>query len=138
MVTLHVAQLLADEGFGILDQDIFWEEAALDSSGNPKEGIWIVTRGASISRFNLDIQSFDIYARFANKLTTHSKLQSILDYFWNIQGENCTLPTVPPYSEEQYTNVRIFPTSSIENVGSDDQEKIVKVISGEIRYKKEN
>lgn len=138
MVTLHLAKLLADEGFGTIDTDLFWEEASLDSQGDPKEGVWVVTRGSAIDRFNSSIQAFDIYARYANKITTQQKLQDILDYFWEIQGENCTLPTVPPYSNIQYTNVRIFPTSSIENAGTDDNGKIVKVISGEIRYRKES
>lgn len=138
MITLHLAQLLADEGFGTLDTDIFWEDIPLNSNGDPIEGIWVVTRGAPISRFNIAIQSFDIYARYANKITTHQKLEAILEYFWELQGVECDLPAVPPYSTATYTNIRILPTSSVESVGSDEQDKIVKVISGDIRYKKGN
>lgn len=138
MVTLHLTKLLADEGFGTLDTNLFWEEAPLGSDGNPKQGLWVVTRGSAISRFVYEAQSFDIYGRFDNKFTTHQKLEDILAYFWETQGEACNLPTVPPYSTAQYTNVRILPTSSVESVGMDDQGYIVKVISGEIRYKKES
>lgn len=138
MITLHLTKLLADEGFGTIDTDLFWEEAPLNSSGVPKEGVWVVTRGSEVSRTNIGIQSFDIYARFANKLTTAQKLEDILTYLQEAYGEICELPDVPPYSGNQYTNVRIMPTSGIENVGTDEQEKIVKVISGEIRYNKES
>ena len=43
MITLHIAKLLEDEGFGIIDQDLFWEEMPLDSNGNARDGIWIVS-----------------------------------------------------------------------------------------------
>ena len=33
--------LLEDEGFGIIDQDLFWEEMPLDSNGNARDGIFI-------------------------------------------------------------------------------------------------
>lgn len=138
MITLHLAKLLEEQGFGTLDTDIFWEDMPIDSSGNAIDGLWIVPRGAPINRFNVCVQPFDIFSRYSNKLTGSQKLESILEYIWSIQGENCNLPTVDPYSANQYTNVRIFPTSSIENVGADEQDKIVRVISGEIRYKKEN
>ena len=138
MITLHIAKLLANAGFGTLDTDIFWEEAPLDPSGVPKNGLWVVTRGVPVARTNLHIQSFDIYARYGNKLTTHQKLESILEYLQTAFADVCTLPTVPPYSTTVYSNVRIVPTSGIDNVGTDEQDKIIKVISGEIRWDKEN
>lgn len=138
MITLHLVQLLEDEGFGTIDTNLFWEEAPLNANSNAKEGVWVVTRGAPVSRTNLNIQAFDIYARFANKITTAQKLESILEYLQEAYDTVCELPEVPPYSSALYTNVRIVPTSGVENVGSDEQDKIVKVISGEIRYNKES
>lgn len=134
MVTLHILQLLEDEGFGTIDTDLFWEEAPLDSSGDPKNGVWIVTRGSDVSRVDIGIQSFDIYARYSNKVTTQQKLSAILTFLQEAYGEVCELPTVPPHSTTQYVNVSIMPTSGVENVGTDENEKIVKVISGEVRY----
>lgn len=133
-VTLHIAKLLEQEGFGTLDTDIFWEEASVDSKGKPKDGIWVVTRGSAVTRLQSGIQAFDIYARYANKLTTNTKLEGILKYLQESYGTVCTLPLVPPYSDVLYTQAVIQPVSSIENVGADEQDKIVKVISGEIRY----
>lgn len=138
MITLHIAKLLANAGFGTLDTDIFWEEVPINANGVPRNGIWVVTRGVPITRTNLHIQSFDIYARYGNKLTTHQKLESILEYLQTAFVDVCTLPTVPPYSTTVYSNVRIVPTSGIDNVGTDEQDKIIKVVSGEIRWDKEN
>lgn len=138
MVTLHLLKLLEDEGFGVIDTNLFWEEVPLDSNGDPLDGVWIVTRGTEISRTNVGQQAFDIYARYANKLTTASKLEDILKYLQEAYGEVCELPDVPPYSASVYSNVRIEPVSSVENVGTDENEKIVKLISGIIRYNKES
>lgn len=138
MVSLHIAKLLADQGFGTLDTDIFWEDMPLDSQGNPKNGIWIVPRGTPVSRFNHTQQPFDIYSRYSNKVTGSKKLEDILDYLQEAFEEVCELPTVPPHSTTRYYDCTITPTSVIENVGSDEQDKVVRVISGEIKFKKEN
>ena len=138
MVTLHIAQLLANEGFGTLDTDIFWEDMPVDSEGNPKNGVWIVTRGTPVTRFTTTNQAFDIYSRYSNKVTSSKKLEDILDYLQEAYGEVCELPTVPPHSMTRYYDARITPVSAIENVGSDEQDKVVRVISGEIKFKKES
>lgn len=138
MVTLHILKLLENEGFGTIDTDLFWEEVPLDSKSNPKDGVWIVSRGTAISRLNVEIQAFDIYARYPNKLTTHRKLKDILNFLKEAYGTVCDLPDVPPYSGDEYKQVIIEPTSSIENVGSDENEKIVKVISGLVHFREES
>ena len=139
MISLHVAKWLEEEGFGILDEDIFWEEVPLDANGKPLNGIWVVTRGSALSRFNTTVQAFDIYSRYANKITGALQLEQILERIKEAYGDVCTLPTVPPYSLTNYDNVRLRPVSGIENVGSDEQDKIVRVISAEVQYNiKEN
>ena len=136
MVTLYLAQLLANEGFGTLDTDIFWEDMPLDSTGKPINGLWIVPRGVAITRFKVTTQAFDIYCREANKVTSSQKLEDILDYLQEAYGEVCELPTVSEISNTRYYDVQITPVSGIENVGTDNQDKVVRVISGEINYKK--
>lgn len=139
MISLHISKWLEDEGFGTLDQDIFWEEVPLDPNGKPYDGIWVVTRGSALNRFNTTTQQFDIYSRYANKITGSLKLEQILEKIMEAYGDVCTLPTVPPYSLAIYDNVRLRPVSGIENVGSDAQDKIVRVISAEVQYNiKEN
>lgn len=138
MITLNIAKLLADEGFGTLDTDIFWEDMPLDAQGNPKNGVWIVSRGAPVTRFRTTRQAFDIYSRHSNKVTSSQKLEDILDYLRDAYGEVCTLPTVPPYSGTLYSEVQLIPVSGIENVGTDEQDKVVRVISGEVIFKREH
>lgn len=138
MITLHIAKLLSDEGFGTLDTDIFWEDAPLDAQGNPKDGVWIVPRGAPVTRFTVCTQAFDIYSRSSNKVTSSQKLEDILDYLQEAFEEVCELPTVPPHSSTVYYDVMITPVSGIENVGTDEQDKVVRVISGEVKFKKES
>jgi len=137
MITLHIAKLLADEGFGTLDTDIFWEDMPVDSKGVPIDGIWVVSRGAPVSRFQVQYQAFDIYSRSKNKLEASQQLEDILDFLQDAYDTVCELPTVPPHSLTLYTDVQITPTSGIENVGTDEQDKVVRVISGEIKCKKE-
>lgn len=136
MVTLHIAKLLEDEGFGVLDQTIFWEDMPINSSGNPINGLWIVPRGQPYGRF-IKTQAFDIYSRNTNKVTSSQVLEDILEYLQDAFGEVCELPEVPPYSNAHYYDVEIQPVSGIENVGSDEQDKVVRVISGQIKFKKE-
>lgn len=136
MIALHILKLLEDEGFGTIDSDLFFEEAPLDGQGEPKQGVWIVERGTSVNRFNTQTQNFDIYSRYTNKLTGYKKLEAILNYLQEAYGEVCELPAVPPHSYTVYQNVRIEPTSSVENVGTDVDNKIVRVISGIVQYSK--
>lgn len=136
MIALHILKLLANEGFGTIDTDLFFEEAPLNSSGVPQEGVWIVERGSDVTRFTTHTQNFDIYSRYTNKTTGYKKLEAILDFLQEAYGDVCELPTVPPYSTTLYTDVRITPTSSVENAGVDDNGKVVRVISGTVQYNK--
>lgn len=136
MIALNILKLLEESGFGTIDTDLFFEEAPLNSQGIPKEGVWIVERGTAVTRFNHQTQNFDIYSRYTNKLTGYKKLEAILDYLQEAYDGVCTLPTVPPHSSAIYENVRIVPTSSVENVGTDDNNKIVRVISGTVTYER--
>ena len=136
MIALHILKLLEQEGFGTIDTDLFFEEAPLDGNGVPKNGIWIVERGAPASRLTWRVQNFDIYSRYTNKLTGYKKLEDILDYLQEAFSEVCELPIVSPYSTANYYNVRITPTSGVENVGVDENNKIVRVISGTVQYER--
>lgn len=134
MITLHIAKWLEQAGFGTLDEDIFWEDMPIDGIGKPKDGLWVVPRGSpSVSRFTTT-QSFDIYSRYADKITGSAKLEDIYEYLKEVYGDVCILPEVPPYSSREYYNVRLRPTAAISNVGNDAQDKVVRVISAEIQY----
>ena len=136
MITLHILKLLENNGFGTIDTDLFFETVPLDAKGIPKQGVWIVTRGTSINRVDIGSQNFDIYSRYTNKTTGHAMLENILSFLQDSFGNVCELPTVPPISYNEYYDVMIVPTSGVENVGTDDQNKVVRVISGNVKYKK--
>lgn len=136
MVTLHIAKLLEQEGFGTLDTDIFWEDMPIDAQGKPINGLWVVPRGAEVGRFTAT-QAFDIYSRHTNKVVSSKKLEDILAYLQDAYGQVCDLPEVPQ-SPYRYYDCLIRPTSAIENVGTDEQNKVVRVISGEITFKRED
>lgn len=134
MITLHILKLLSDNGFGTIDVDMFFEEIPISTKGIAKQGLWIVTRGAPLDRFNVATQNFDIYTRYTDKLAGYKKLEDVLRYLQEAYGDVCELPTVPPYSTEQYNNVRITPTSGVESVGNDENNMVVRVISGSVQY----
>lgn len=134
MIELSILKQLQDAGFGTIDTDLFLEEVPIDSKGVAKDGVWIVTRGSSVSRIDTEIQAFDIYSRYKNKITGSVKLHAILEYLKDAFAEVCTLPAVAPYTTQTYKNVRIRPVSSVESLGTDENGKIVRVISGEVQY----
>jgi hypothetical protein len=140
MISLHIAKLLSDNGFGVLaltgneaDAEIFWEEIPVDSKGVSKDGLWVVTRGLPINRFT-SVQAVDIYSRYANKLSGSRKLEDVINFLKEAYAEVCVLPIIEGYSETLYQAV-IEPSSSIENVGSDAQDKVVRVVSAQVNYK---
>lgn len=134
MIELSLLKQMETDGFGTLDTDLFLEEAPLDSEGNAKDGLWLVPRGTPVTRLNTRIQAFDIYTRYKNKLTGSTQLNNVLGYLQQSYSDVCDLPEVPPYTTQAYKNVRITPTSSVESLGSDENGKVVRVISGEIYF----
>ena len=132
MITLHILQLLQDNGFGVIDTDLFFEKLTLD-----KKGLYITSRGSSMSRGTRQAQAFDIYARGANDVDGAKKLEQVIEFLKEAYADVCTLPIVPSISLTRYTNCSIQPTSNIESAGLDANNRIIYVISGQINYNKE-
>ena len=135
MITLNLMQLLANKGYGKIGTDLFYQKAPV-VNGVEKEGMWIVDRPSATTRRNVKVQQFDIYSRYTDPVTGAQKLQAILNYLESTVTKPCTLPNVSGYTTPTYTNIRLTPLTSLENVGVDETGKIVRVISGEIRYNK--
>lgn len=133
MITLHILQLLEDEGFGTINTDLFWEDIPVNQTGGNKDGVWIISRGAPLARGTRLIEAFDIYSRYADKVTGSLKLHNILYYLKEAYGTVCELPTTNE-SDLVFTNVAIEPTSNIENAGVDENGKVIRVISGQVSY----
>lgn len=138
MITLSLLKQMQTDGIGTIDTDMWHLEIPLDTNGVPRNGLWVLPRGAPVSRFNVNIQPIDIYFRNTNKYTSMKKAKQVLDYLKDSYSEICELPDYPPIFTETYSNVTIEPTSGIEYVGEDVNGKLVFVISGEIRYKVNN
>lgn len=141
MITLHILQLLEDNGFGTIalegdetgDNLLYFEKMPLD-----KYGVSIMSRGTALVRGQRATQSFDLYARGRNDLVGAQKLENILQFFATDCYPVCALPGVPNYDETVYINSTISPTSNIENVGIDDEDRVIYVVSGQVTYQKEN
>lgn len=133
MITLHILQLLQDEGFGTIDTDMFWEEMPVDQTGGNIDGLWIISRGDPIARGRRTSQTFDIYTRYKNKITGSLQLHNILKYF-NENYVQCTLPSTEG-SDLVFEDVTIEPSANIENAGIDDNGKVIRVISGQVIYR---
>ena len=67
MITLSLLKQMQTDNIGTIDTDMFHLEVALDGNGVPRNGLWIIPRGAPVSRFNVNIQPIDIYFRHTNK-----------------------------------------------------------------------
>lgn len=134
MIGLHILQLLEDNGFGTIDAPVdglYWEVTPLDS-----QGVTFMSRGATIGRGLRNIQVFDLYCRGSSNLRGADKLEKIKEYIDN-NYVTCTLPTTPK-SNKQYTRVTLEITGNVENLGLDEQDRLIFRISGEAIYDKEN
>lgn len=139
MITLHIAKLLEDNGFGKLaltgsetgSDLIFFEKLPIN-----KTGIFIMSNGDAIQRGRRWSQTFNIYARGVNDIAGGKLLEKILDFFQEQCYPVCDLPTVGEYSDTKYIKALILPTSNILNVGIDGTNRVIYSISGQIIYNK--
>lgn len=136
MITLHLSQYLADNGFGRValtgsetgNDLIYFEKLPLG-----KTGLFIMSNPTSLTRGQRTSQSFDIYARGRNDLEGGQKLGDILQFFLETY-HTCDLPTVPGYSDKQYKDCVITPSSNISNLGVDATDRVIYSVSATIIY----
>ena len=142
MITLAILQKMAADGVAGLqtDKTFFWEEAPLQKNGEPAEGVWIVTRGASLAGTPHGLNqraTADFYVAFADKTKTETTLREIIDWIRANLGI-CELSGTVGDSRYHYENIRIRPTQSPSNQGVTANGLIVKVASAEIYYDQTN
>ena len=133
MIALHLLQLLEDEGFGTIDDKsggLFYEKLPLGAVG-----VAIFSRGGPMGKGRRNEQSFDLYARGANDLLGADKLEKIKEYFE--QNETtCQLPIVPGLSNKIYSSATVEMTDNVENLGLDENDRVVFRLSGRVNYNK--
>lgn len=134
MITLHLLQYLKDNSYGTaISTDLFFEDLPLG-----KTGIAIFSRGgeATYGR-RRSVQSFDIYSRGTDNLVGYDKLDKIRTFFSDNYDNLCELPKVPNVSNRTYKKCRIVTIGNIENLGIDENDRVVYRLSAQIIYEKE-
>lgn len=138
MITLALIKQLEEDGVADLqiDSNLFWEQAPLQKDGQPASGVWLVTRGgnASNSPKGLNLHStVDFYVALANKPKTEAVHQEILE--WLIMNPCfCELSGSVGGTTYSYSNIRVRPTTTPQNVVVTENNLVVKIASAEIIY----
>lgn len=135
MLTYHILRLLQDNGFGVIDTDLFWEKLPLD-----KSGIAIFSRGGETTygAGRTKMQSFDLYCRGKSDMGGVQKLEKVMDFFAANYDETCQLPIIPGFSERIYNKATFASTDNIENLGLDENDRVIWRLGAIIYYQKEN
>lgn len=128
MVTLSLLKLLEQNGFGTIDQDLYWEKLGLYETG-----IYITDLGNSRDRANRQSTMYQIFSRGVSDVEGYQKLEAIAE-FLNKQYSICKLPSVPPITNYGYENVSIQPVSTISSNGVDMNGRVIWSITGQIYY----
>lgn len=133
MVTLHLLQYLQHNGFGTRDQNLFFEKLPLDAVG-----VAIYSRGGEKTYGRRSaLQRFDLYSRGSDDMTGMNILDNISTFFADNYDDLCTLPTIPGLSNRQYTKARITTIGNIENLGLDENDRVIYRLGCEIIYAKQ-
>lgn len=128
VLTLSLLKYLSDNGFGTIDQNLFWEKLGLG-----KNGLYITDVGDAQERGARKSTTYELYSRGDSDLDGYTKLQAVAE-FLRKSYEVCDLPAVPPYSDEGFTNVSILPPSTISSMGEDGNGRIIYSITGRVYY----
>lgn len=138
MITLAILEQMADEKVADLelDKSCFWEEAPLQKDGKPASGVWLVTRGGNSANSpkGLNLKStVDFYVAYMNKPKAEKVQQTILE--WIIDNPCfCKLVGSVGGTTYSFSNIRIRPTTTPENMMITDNGLVVKMASAEVTY----
>lgn len=128
MVTLSILKYLENNGFGTIDEDLFWEKMGLS-----KDGIYITSLGGDQQRSIQMNEVFEIYSRACNDVEAYQQLQAIVS-FLNASYLLCVLPAVPPVSNWAYDGVSFAPMSAISSNGVDQNGRVIFSVTGRVYY----
>ncbi len=138
MITLALLKRMVDDKVAdlVIDQNCFWEQAPLQKDGSPASGVWLVTRGGNAANspkgYNLR-STVDFYVALANKPQTEAVHQKILQ--WIIKNPCiCELVGSVGGTAYDFTNVRIRPTTTPQNLVVTQNNLVVKIASAQLIY----
>ena len=134
MIAEHILQYLLENGFGTaLSVDLFPELLPVG-----KTGIAIYSRGGDSQTQNrLSSYRFDLYSRGTSNSTGKDKLEKIKTFFQDNYDNICELPIVPNISNRKYKNCRLTTMDNIENLGIDENDRVVYRLGATMYYDKE-
>lgn len=140
MITLALLkQMVADNVANLeIDKNCFWEQAPLQKDGKPAQGVWLVTRGATLMNGGngkgLNLRTtVDFYVALANKPKTEEVHQKILEW---ILTNKCFCELVGSVGGVNYSfsNIRVRPTTTPQNTVVTENNLVVKLASAEVIY----
>lgn len=130
MITLSLLQYLSDNGFGTIDQNLFWQKLSLN-----KKGVFVLDIGQPQDRGMRRTQRYELYSRGNNDIEGYENLVQIIDFLNDHYGQACTLPKASVYAgSKAYENVTIMPLSTPTNAGEDANGRIIWSTTGELKY----
>lgn len=138
MITLAILEQMVSDGVAdlVVDENCFWEQAPLRKDGKPASGVWLVTRGGNAmnSPKGLNLRStVDFYVALANKPKTEAVHASILQ--WILENPCiCELVGSVGGTSYSFSNIRIRPTTTPQNVMITENNLVVKIASAELVY----
>lgn len=138
MITIAIFRQMASEQVAGLtaDKDFFVEELPLQKDGKPAQGTWLVTRGGSARNTPKGLNqhtTIDFYVAYNNKALEDDIHQQIMAWL----RENrviCSLSGSVGGSSYSFSNVRINPATTPQNMGATENGNIVKLASADITY----
>lgn len=133
MITLHLLEYLKDNGFGsAIDTDLFFEKLPLG-----KNGVAIFSRGGPRAYGRRSsIQRFDLYSRGSSDLSGADKLDKIATFLQDSYDTTCELPPVVGVSSRNYRKTRFTEIDSPENLGLDENDRVIFRMGGAVIYEK--
>lgn len=127
MITINLLKYLEDNGFGKIDESLFWQKLALG-----RNGVYIADLGATSERGEQRATRFELYSRGASDVQGFKQLEKIVR-FLNGSFNVCTLPAVEGITEEA-KNVTIMPLSTIASSGLDENGRTIFTATGLIYH----
>jgi hypothetical protein len=135
MIALRILKLLEENGFGTIDVNGTIKTNGLYFEKMPQgaTGIAIFSRGAQMDRALRPYLDFDLYSRGVNDVEGYQKLEQIAQLMRS-SFTVCSLPVLDGIDETVYTHCSIMPIGNIENAASDENDRVLYVMTSTIRY----
>lgn len=128
MVTLSILKYIEQNGFGTIDENLFWEKMGLHDVG-----LFIEDLGNTNNRGSRPSTTYQIFSRGKTDVDGYKQLQAVVE-FLNVSFSVCKLPSVPPITDYGYDNVSFTPLTTISSEGVDMNGRVIYSATGQVFY----